>query len=128
MAEARLISGMSKDEYTKVGAVLVKSKTQFVKGYNGTPRRMPDEVVDRAEKNNRTIHAEVNAILMAPFDTAGTVMFVTHHPCDQCAIILIQSGVREVYWHDFPTHGEWEERCSRAADYMRKSGVWSEKC
>ena len=58
----------SKDPSTGVCCVLVSpDRTHCPYGYNGFPRKMEDKpewLKDRQEKLNRTIHAEMNALIM----------------------------------------------------------------
>lgn len=44
-------------------------------------------------------HAEVNAILnKSCADVAGCIIYVALFPCNECAKIVIQSGIREVVY------------------------------
>jgi dCMP deaminase len=118
MDHATIAASMSKDPYTKVGCVLAKSRKKWCEGYNGPPYKM-----DREEKNRRSIHAEVNAILHATFETEGSIMVVTHHPCHACAIVIAQAGVERVYYSEYPEHNEWRASCGRAKVYLEECGV-----
>jgi len=47
------------------------------------------------------IHAEKNAIYKCAKShesTDGASIFVTHSPCMECAVALVQCGIREVYY------------------------------
>ena len=47
------------------------------------------------------IHAEANAICkLARQGNSGqdSTMFITHAPCVECAKLIVQTGVRTVYW------------------------------
>lgn len=47
------------------------------------------------------IHAEVNALLKAPYDdVGGLVMFTTLSPCPSCARLILNSRVTSVYYLD----------------------------
>lgn len=82
MAEAASLR--SRDPSTKVGAVIVRpDKSVAAVGYNGFPRGMEDRsawYADRAEKYDRVIHAEMNALLSMKENAAGTTVAVTHPP------------------------------------------------
>jgi dCMP deaminase len=51
---------------------------------------------DRETKYSRTIHAEVNAVLNSSGSLEGMTAYVTHPPCTNCALVLIQSGISRV--------------------------------
>jgi dCMP deaminase len=49
----------------------------------------------------RAVHAEarvVAAAARAGNSTEGAQVFVTHAPCEVCAMLLVGAGVRAVYW------------------------------
>lgn len=96
---AEEVSTWSKDPSTQVGAVLARGKHVVSVGFNGFPAGMNDSptlYADRAVKNSRTIHAEANAILNARHDVAGCIVYVTQPPCANCALTIIQAGIRRV--------------------------------
>ena len=43
-------------------------------------------------------HAELNAICNAHGDVSGFTMYTTLFPCNQCAKIIIQSGIAKVVY------------------------------
>lgn len=97
---AEEVATWSKDPSTKVGCVIVDSDLQrrVGEGFNGFPRFMSDAkelYEDRETKYSRTIHAELNAVLFAK-KTEGCTAYVTHPPCTNCALVLIQAGVNRV--------------------------------
>jgi len=100
MSLAFHVAAWSKDPSTKVGCVLVNPKRQVVgMGYNGFPRGVldgHDRYKDREQKYLMVQHAEANAILNAVQSLDDCVAYVTHHPCANCAGLLIQSGVDQV--------------------------------
>ena len=99
---ARVVSTWSKDPSTKCGAVLVNYKNIVVGlGYNGYPRKMRDTLYqwpeDREKRLDRTIHAEVNAILNSNSTTVATTLYCyPYTPCSRCAIHIIQAGIARV--------------------------------
>lgn len=97
---AEEVASWSKDPSTKVGCVIVDPELQrrVGEGFNGFPRFMSDArelYEDRDVKYSRTLHAELNAVLFAN-KTEGCVAYVTHPPCTNCALVLIQSGISRV--------------------------------
>ena len=95
MKLAKLVGSWSKDPSTKVGAVITDHANRVVSvGFNGLPRFVDDDPdLPRDEKLRRTIHAERNAVLFSYRDVTGFRMYTTHHPCGQCAALIIQSGI-----------------------------------
>jgi dCMP deaminase len=97
-----LASHLSKDPSTKVGALLVSSDhRQLSMGYNGFPSGMAEPVgiwKNKRQKYKRVIHAEINAILNAPFDVAGCTLYCTHRPCHRCMIYALQARVDGVVY------------------------------
>ena len=98
----------------KVGAVIVRDKNILATGYNGAPAGMP-HCIDvgcliyesktpngETEQNCfRTIHAEMNAIAQAAKNGASikdAAIYITHTPCIHCLKVLINTGVRNVYY------------------------------
>lgn len=98
---ARLVGSWSKDPSTKTGAVICDPYNRVVSvGYNGYPKGVLDtEDKDLREiKYEKTIHAEVNAILHARRDLSSCRIYVSPlMPCSRCASLIIQSGITEVY-------------------------------
>lgn len=47
------------------------------------------------------VHAEANALLNKnDSNTAGSSMYVTMFPCNECAKLLIQAGIVEVIYYE----------------------------
>ena len=98
----------------KVGAVVVRERSILASGYNGAPSglphctevgcliyesRTPDGQVE--ENCYRTIHAEINAIAQAAKNGVSirdADMYVTHTPCIHCLKVLINTGIRRVFY------------------------------
>ncbi|XP_075524364.1 uncharacterized protein LOC142556761 [Primulina tabacum] len=111
MAIAFLSAERSKDPNRQVGACLVSEKGIILGiGYNGFPRGCSDDKLPWAKKSKNgdsletkypyVCHAEVNAILNTNHASAeGQRLYVTMFPCNECAKIIIQSGVSEVIYY-----------------------------
>ena len=110
MQMAELTAGNSHAIRSKVGAVLVKDGRVISAGWNGTPYGFPnaceEEHTDIAtgEKTLVTlpyvIHAEMNVICFCAkngINTDGTSLYITLSPCEKCALLLIQAGIKAVY-------------------------------
>jgi dCMP deaminase len=96
---AALVSKWSKDPSTQVGAVIVRDRMVLSTGYNGLPRGvddLKDRLHNRDFKYPMTVHAEMNAILQATASLQGAVLYVTHHPCADCAGPIIQAGIKKI--------------------------------
>lgn len=99
----------------QVGALLVRDRDRRIiaSGYNGAPRGMPscDEVGCDVRHTPggkpegscvRTIHAESNALdLAGPIGIEAHTLFCTVIPCRDCALRIVQSGIRRVVYHEF---------------------------
>ncbi|GER53180.1 deoxycytidylate deaminase [Striga asiatica] len=111
MAIAFLSAERSKDPNRQVGACLVSENGIILGiGYNGFPRGCSDDKLPWSKKSKNgnpletkypyVCHAEVNAILNTNHaSAAGQKLYVTMFPCNECAKIIIQSGVSEVIYY-----------------------------
>jgi dCMP deaminase len=105
----------------KVGAVIVREKNILATGYNGAPAGLPHctdvgcliytsrTPSGEAEENCfRTIHAEINAIAQAAKNGASirdADIYITHTPCIHCLKVLINTGIRRVFYeHEYKVH------------------------
>ena len=112
MAVALLASLRSKDPSTKVGAAIVSERERVIStGYNGFPLSTLESsnnddlyTWDREGEENKydfVVHAEANAITagIAPGTALnGARLYVTLFPCNECAKLIIQSGIAEVVY------------------------------
>ena len=96
-----------------VGAVLVKEKQILCTGYNGAPAKVPhcretgclrvQLNVPSGEKHElcRGVHAEQNAIIQAAYhgiQVNGAVLYCTNQPCSICSKMIINAGIKTVYY------------------------------
>ena len=98
---AKLVASWSKDESTRVGAVIVDEDRRIVStGYNGFPRGVadsPELLANREVKYKLIVHAETNALLFAKRDLTGCTMYTwPFMSCAQCAGKIIQAGITMV--------------------------------
>ena len=98
----------------KVGAVIVRDRNILATGYNGAPVGMPHcteagcliyeskTPYGEVEQNCfRTIHAEINAIAQAAKNGSNikdSSIYVTHTPCIHCIKVLVNTGIKTVYY------------------------------
>ena len=107
MGVALLSAKRSKDPSTQVGACIVNEDKRIIAiGYNGFPRGCSDEVFpwgknDNNPLNNKypyVVHAEANAILNSTTSLKNSTLYVTLFPCNECAKLLIQSGIKHIVY------------------------------
>ncbi|XP_054262209.1 deoxycytidylate deaminase [Macrosteles quadrilineatus] len=108
MSVAFLAAKRSKDPCSQVGACIVNKDMKIVgTGYNGMPIGCSDDDFPwRKESDNAfntkylyVCHAEMNAILNKnSADVKGCTIYVGLFPCNECAKIIIQSGISEVVY------------------------------
>ncbi len=106
MKVADLSGERSKDPNRQVGACIVNEDNRSVGiGYNGMPNGCPDHKFSWTKggkgldnKNLYVCHAEVNAILNSNNTTRGCSLYSTKFPCNECAKVIIQSGIKKVFY------------------------------
>lgn len=115
MAIAHLVSERSTCLRRKVGAVLVKEKRILATGYNGAPTglrhcldigclreklRIPS---GQRHELCRALHAEQNVLIQAAchgIPVQGSVLYGTNLPCVICTKMLINAGIRSIYYQE----------------------------
>ena len=101
---AKTVAKRSKDPHTKVGCVLVKNNCIVATGYNGDPRNFRYKFNwNTSEKYDYVIHAELNTVCNAIYNGAGDSIkdgeiYLTLSPCHDCIKILIQMGIKKVFY------------------------------
>jgi dCMP deaminase len=106
MNEALKLKELSIDPNTKVGCVIVKDSKIISKGYNTLPGNLQchDYPLDVREGNflmtkyPYLIHSEAKAIVDAHCDLQDCVLYVTLFPCNECAKLIIQAGIKKIYY------------------------------
>lgn len=106
MGISLLSAQRSKDPNTQVGACIVKDKKIIGIGYNGFPIGCSDDELPWARKADNpndtkypyVVHAEVNAVLNSTRDLQSSTIYIALFPCNECAKVLIQSGVKEIVY------------------------------
>lgn len=124
-------AAMSRDADTKVGAVIVSEEdmVEVSSGYNDLPRGVKHTV----ERNSRplkyqfTAHAEANSIANAARlgrSTKGTLLIVTMFPCNQCAALIINAGIKKVISPPFDfTHYKYGVEWQNSLDMFKEADV-----
>ena len=131
MAMASDLASMSLATRSKVGALIVKDGNIASCGWNGMPSGFPNEELERFEQhedpragthlvtNPLVLHAESNAILKCAKTgrgTDGAEMYVTMSPCPDCAKLIIQAGIKHVYYRD-------QYRLTEGLDVLRRAHI-----
>ncbi|XP_043219616.1 deoxycytidylate deaminase-like [Amphibalanus amphitrite] len=108
MAICFLSAMRSKDPATQVGACIVNDDRKIVGiGYNGMPLGCSDDRLPWSKTASDTLdtkymyvcHAEMNAIMNKnSADVKGCTIYVALFPCNECAKLIIQSGIRKVVY------------------------------
>lgn len=113
----------------KVGALIVKEDRIISIGYNGMPSGWDntcENVVEQHEDGGQVLetrkevlHAESNAIAKLARSSEsgdGSSIFITHSPCIDCAKLIYQSGIREVYY-------DKAYRDTSGVDFLEECGI-----
>ncbi|KAM8842038.1 deoxycytidylate deaminase-like [Synchiropus splendidus] len=123
MAVAFLSAQRSKDPSSQVGACIVNQDNKIVGiGYNGMPNGCDDDELPWARRASDRLdtkypyvcHAELNAIMNKnSADVKGCTMYVALFPCNECAKLIIQAGLKEVVYLSDKYHDTPEMTASR---------------
>ena len=128
MKTAEVFAECSTATRLHVGAIIVKDERIISIGYNGTPSGWDNNCEDIKVNNDgdyvtvtkpEVLHAETNAIAkLAKFNGSGSgsVLFVTHAPCLDCAKLAFQSGISSVYYRN-------SYRDHVGVDFLNRAGV-----
>ena len=109
MGIAELSAKRSKDPKTQVGACIVDLDSKHVLsiGYNGLPFGFSDDDFEWQKskefldnKHTYIVHAEANAILNANQNLEKSIAYVTMFPCNECAKLMVQTGIKEIIFDD----------------------------
>ena len=117
---ARIWAENSYCERRKVGALIVKDKMIISDGYNGTPAGFENVCED---ENHLTkpyvLHAEANAITKiarSGNNSEGATLYVTDAPCIVCSKLIIQSGIKKVFYAR-------QYRLTDGIDLLQRAGI-----
>lgn len=128
MRAAEEYSRLSSAVRLKVGCVIVKNDTIIGIGYNGMPSGWTNVCeyavedangVERLTTKPEVLHAESNALMKVARSTNssdGATLFVTHAPCIDCAKLIHQAGIKEVFYKE-------EYRCRSGIEFLEKCGI-----
>jgi len=113
----------SKDPKMKVGALIVTPHGVLYPGYNGDYRGGSNKRKSMEQGQSGFIHAEENALLkFDPSISQGSVIYVSHSPCEMCASKIINAiSINAVYFHQV-----YKDDMS-GVDLLKSVGIHCEK-
>lgn len=128
---AKEVASWSKDQSTKVGAVITTANGSPVSwGFNGMAMGINDDILERHERPEKYkwfCHAERNAMDLAPRDIEGCIMFVTFCPCSSCAQSIIQRKIKTVVvdanYSEFKMPERWQDDMRVSMKMLEEAGV-----
>jgi len=138
MKTARVFAELSSAKRKHVGAVVVKDDRIISIGYNGMPSGWDNnceyeveefqteygvgsKLVKTGELKTKpeVLHAESNAIAKLAKSTEsgdGASMFITCAPCMDCAKMIFQTGIKEVFYAE-------DYRDDAGISFLNKCGI-----
>ena len=132
MTLAEHISTWSKDPSRKIGAVIVDKNNRVIStGFNGFARGIKDtstRLNDKETKRALMLHAEENAILYAKQDLTDCKIYIAGYcGCIHCASLIIQSGIKEVYYKNTDKNKTvsefWKENFKLSTKLLKEAKV-----
>jgi len=124
----QLAQQMSFCEDKKVGCVIVKNGNVISLGWNGMPSGWDNCCEDDdGQSLPEVLHAEANAITKLARSTEtgeGSSLYTSYRPCLECAKLLSQVYIKEVYYsvtHTNPNKNtgiEYLKKCKIPAIYL----------
>lgn len=129
MDVAARFAKLSSAKRLQVGAIVVKDDRIISIGYNGMPSGWDNGCENILEDGTtktkpEVIHAEANAIAKLAKSTEsgeGSMMFLTHAPCIDCAKQIYTAGINKVYYNQ-------SYRDTLGIDFLKKCNVRVEQC
>lgn len=145
MQVAEIYAKLSTARRLQVGAIIVKDDRIISIGYNGMPSGWDNNCEDiestfderdtfnatdwkfdeekrqyqRLKTKPEVLHAEANAIAKvarSPESAENSVIFITHAPCIECAKLVFQSGIKQVFYRD-------NYRSDAGTNFLKQAGV-----
>jgi dCMP deaminase len=119
MDVAERFAQLSSAKRLQVGAIVVKDDRIISIGYNGMPSGWDNVCEHEGKTKPEVLHAEANAITkLAKSNESGdgATLFCTHSPCIDCAKLIYQSGIKEVYYKN-------DYRSRDGIEFLTKSDI-----
>lgn len=115
----------------QVGCVIVKDNRILSVGYNGTPSgwdndceeviKWPNGDIKFLTTKPETLHAEANCLMklcQSTESSKGATLFVTHTPCIECAKLIYQAGISQVYYIN-----QYDATKGCGQEFLEKAGI-----
>lgn len=137
---AKAVSTGSKDPSTKVGCIAVDpiSNRLLATGYNGFPPKVQDlseRLNTRETRYIYTVHAEANCISAAArfgISIEGCDLYVTLHPCVDCAKLVASTGIKRIFFIDDGSDKRrddtWRKLLCHAKTIFEEAGIGLYAC
>lgn len=122
---------LSSAKKLQVGCVIVKDNRILSVGYNGTPSGWDNECEEVIKWPNgdikflttkpEVLHAEANALMklcQSTESSKGATLFVTHTPCIECAKLIYQAGILQVYYIN-----QYDATKGCGQEFLEKAGI-----
>ena len=134
---AQRFAELSSAKRAQVGAIIVKDNRIISIGYNGMPSGWDNECEEVVPPNEwaefeqlktkpEVLHAETNAIAKVAQSTEsskGATLFCTHLPCIECAKLIHQAGISNVYYDI-----EYQAAKGSGKQFLEDSNIEVNKC
>jgi len=117
----QLTAELSSAKKLQVGAIIVKDNRIISVGYNGMPSGWTNECEHDGKTKPEVLHAETNAIAKVAKSNEScenAVLFCTHTPCIECAKLIYQSGIGEVF-----IQTEYKPSKGSGEDFLKKCKI-----
>ena len=131
---AKATASASKDELTKLGAIIIGPDKEIrATGFNSFPRGINDNVPARQKRPEKYLwieHAERNAIYCAAMHGAalkGCTLYCEWLPCTDCARGIIQVGIVKVITSSFDIPPRWLSDMTVSITMLKEAGVFVQK-
>ena len=105
----------------QVGCVIVKDNRILSVGYNGTPSGWDNCCEEDGKTKPEVLHAEANALMklcQSTESSKGATLFVTHTPCIECAKLIYQACISQVYYIN-----EYNATKGCGQEFLEKAGI-----
>lgn len=118
MQMAQVVSKRASCQRLRVGVVITNQDgTKVVSmGYNGNARGLENNCDSNEPGRCGCIHAEVNALIKAPYGVEHLTLYTTASPCLACAKLILNSSVTRVVYGA-------EYRLTDGLDLLIQSGI-----
>lgn len=132
MDVAARFAQLSHAERLKVGAIIVKDNRIISIGYNGMPAGWDNQCEEHYDcsitgtpfvaSKPEVLHAETNAIAKVAQSAEScdnAAIFCTHEPCLECAKLIMQSGIKSVFYR----HPHSSLNYGSGLDFLSQSNI-----